>query len=254
MPDDPAVSAEATPPEPPRKYAGKYESVDALEQGYTEANAEMNRIRQQADAERAQFTQAIEVIQAQATPAPTAQQSFDPDVAALTAAYEAGDMAAIMSINARAAAREIVPAVAEIMDKMKGEFNPVIEAQQANVRQALVAQAEGKVARSIGETEYEALRPALNAMVADNPQFLPAAASVEGYEQAIMSLVKIAQHDTLASRVAELEQERADKLAAQPVTGGGLRSIYTADQQAAEVERIKAVPSGTFSELLNGAA
>jgi hypothetical protein len=103
--------------------------------------------------------------------------------------------------------------------------------------------------RQLGPDRYQEMLPVIRELVADNPHYLPTNGTVEGYAQAINAVVKLAEHDQLQRRVAELEQERAEKLAAQTVTGAGRGSIYTEDEQEAMRQRIRNAPERSVGAL-----
>lgn len=243
MADEPEIIVEE-----PRKYAGKYDSPEALESAYSEVQAEMNRMRSQSEQERAQFAAALEAIPAQQEPRQQSNGGFDPDVAAYEQAYERGDTASMLRIQGEIAARAVVPAVSQIIDSKMSEMTPAIEASQAANRQAAIERAEAQVAEVIGADTYRELLPTLRTLIADKPNYLPSAASSEGYAEAILDVVKIAQHDKLVSDKTRLEQEIAEKQSAQIVSGGGSRSVYTQDEQAAFVQAVKDTKLGTFAE------
>lgn len=252
MADEPAVEAEVKTPEgKPAWLPERFETPEALAKGYEESQAEMNRLRAASEQERTQFAAALEAMQAPAVVTPTG--GFDPDVAAYNDAYERGDTAAMLRIQAQAAAKEVVPAVAQLIDARLGEMTPAIEAQQAHVRESSIRMAEDVVTRKLGPDVYQELLPTIRTLIADHPNYLPTSASVEGYAAAIMDVAKLAQHDTLIADNARLQAEITEKTNAQLLSGGGNRSVYTPDQQKAEFERIKATPAGSFSEALRGA-
>lgn len=253
MADEPVVEAEGKAPEgKPAWLPDRFETPEALAKGYEESQAEMNRLRAASEQERTQFAAALEAMQ---TPTPQAPSNngFDPDVAAYNDAYERGDTAAMLRIQAQAAAKEVVPAVAQLIDARLGEMTPAIEAQQAHVRESSIRMAEDVVTRNLGPDVYQELLPTIRTLIADHPNYLPQSASVEGYAAAILDVAKLAQHDALIADNARLQAEITEKTNAQLLTGGGNRSVYTPDQQKAEFERIKNTPAGSFSEALRGA-
>lgn len=241
-------------PERPEGLPEKFKSVEDMAKSYEAAEAEMHRIRQQSEAERQQFQAALAAQQETPQQQPVTQsQGFDPGAVELEQAYERGDYSAIMRIQAEAATRGVVPAVAALIDQKLGEMTPAIEAQQAHVRESSIRMAEDVVARQLTPEKYQALLPEIRGLITDHPHYLPQSASVEGYASAILDVAKLAEHATLAKQVEDLTAERNEKLAAQQLSNGGNRSIYTTDQQKAEFDRIKNTESGTFGELLRRA-
>lgn len=250
MADEPVVEAA----ERPEWLQDKFQSAEDQAKAYAASEAEMHRMRQQNEQERQRFQAALEA-QAQVVQQPVIQAQaggFDPAAAELEQAFAQGDYGAIMRIQSEAAARATVPAVAKLLDGWKDEFTPTLEAQQSAIRQSQIAAGEGIVAQMIGTDEYAKLAPKLSELVADRPNYLPAAASPEGYAAAILDVVKIARYDQLVEDNAEMSKDRAEKLAAQQLAPGGNRSIYTADEQKAEFDRIKNSQTGSFGELLRG--
>lgn len=242
-------------PERPEWLEDKFKTPEDQAQAYAAAQAEMHRLRQQGEQERQQFQAALESMQTQqqTQQVPVIQsQGFDPGAAELEQAYERGDYSAIMRIQAEAAARATVPAVAQLIDQKLGEMTPTIEAQQAHVRESSIRMAEQLVAQQLTPEKYKELLPGIQAQIADNPNFLPQSASVEGYATAILNVAKLAEHDTLAQQVEALTKERNEKLAANQLSPGGNRSIYTQDEQQAYIDRIKNTPVGSFNEVLRG--
>lgn len=234
----------------PEGLPEKFKSVEDMAKSYEAAEAEMHRIRQQSEQERARFQTALEAQSQQQPVVQATGTSFDPAAAELEQAFANGDYAAIMRINAEASARGVVPAVAALIDQKFSDLTPTIEAQQGAIRQSQIAAGEGIVAQMIGTEEYAKLAPKLSELVADRPNYLPESASPEGYAAAILDVVKIARYDQLVEDNAEMSKERAEKLAAQQLSNGGNRSVYTQDQQKAEFDRIKNTESGTFGEIL----
>lgn len=253
MADEPTTPAEETPAERPEWLLERFQTPEAQAQAYAEAQAEMNRLRSQMEQERQSFSAALESIQTTPPPTGTGQQ-FDPAVTAYAHAYEQGDVAAMLAAQAEFTMRPTVEAVGKLLDERLGALTPAVEAATAAQREHDIRLAEGLVERTIGPDRYAEILPRIREIVADHPNYLPQATSVEGYRDAILNVAKLAEHDTLVKTVAQLEQERADKLAAQTLSGGYNRPVGNPDADRAEFERIKATPTGTFQELLDRGA
>ena len=231
----------------------RFESVEAQAQSYAEARREMDRMRSQMETERAQYTAALEAIESRAPQPPPQQeiqsQGFDPLASAYERAYAEGDTAAMMKISADYASQNTLKAVSQLLDDKLGDLKKPIEENSAATRQSQIMMAEEVVKREISPEKYQELYPKISELVQDHPHFLPASSSVEGYAAAIRDLAKLAEHDTLKRSLAELEQERAEKLQAQTVPGAGVRSAFTPDQQAQEWERIKNAPNDSYASM-----
>lgn len=241
-------------PERPEWLEQRFESVDAQAQAYAESRKEMDRMRSQMEMERQQYSAALEAIETRAQQQPPAQQEiqsqgYDPMAAAYERAYAEGDVNAMLRIQTDFSTKNTVDAVGRLLDERLSALQKPVEANAAAMRNSQIMMAEEMVRRQIGSEKYQELYPRISELVQDHPNFLPAEASIEGYATAITDLAKLAEHDTLNSRIASLEAERAEKLQAQTVPGAGIRSAFTPDQQAAEWERIKNAPNDSYAAM-----
>ena len=258
MADEPAVTPE-TPPgeERPSWLLDRFESPEAQAQAYAESQAEMNRMRSQMEQERQSFTSALEGMQQQA-PAPpqfgNGQQAFDPALSAYTQAWEAGDAQGMLAAQAAYVQAPVIDAVGRLIDEKLSAITPAVQEAQAQARQQNIMLAEGLVERELGAERYNAIKGRVSEIVASDPlRWLPAGQSSETYKTAIIDVVKLAEHDSLQRQVVELQQERADKLAAQTLSGGYNRPQGNPDADKAEFERIKNTKTGSFQELMDSA-
>lgn len=237
-------------PERPAWLPENFKSPEDLAKAYDESRREMSRAQTERDQERQQFAAALEAMETrQKAPAP--QNGDDPALQAWTTAIEAGDAATAFRVSTDAAAAKSADALKAILDERLGQIQPVLDQQAQAQREASIRMAEDVVARKLPDGQYVELLPEISKAVQDHPHYLPATASVEGYAAAILDVAKLVQYDKMQEQIKSLETERAEKLAAQTVTGAGRGSVYTEDEQKAEFERIKATPTGSFAELMS---
>lgn len=253
MADEPKVEAEAGAR--PEWLPEQFKEPEALVRSYEESRSEMNRMRQQMESDRAQFASALEAMEAQrpTAPAPSGDgNDFDPLMAAYSAAYETGDTAAMLRLSADFGAKPVIAAVGQLLDERFSQLQPAIQQQQVAQRESTIRMAEDVVGRTLGPEAYQELLPKMSELIQSNPHYLPATGNVDTYAKSIMDVAKLAQHETLVKQNAELQAERAEKLAAATLTGAGRGSVYTPDQQKAEFERIKNTETGSYGQLVRG--
>ncbi len=242
--------------EPPDGWPENFKSPEDLLRSYNELRPEMNRLQTREQElvglieEQDRHYQ--EQMAAMNTPPAQSIGIDDPLALQYQQAAENGDYGAMLRIQAEAAARPMLAAVEQVIDQRFQQVQPAIEAQQAAQREASIRMAEGLVERDLGPERYRELLPAIQSLVADHPEYLPAANSVEGYAQSIIAVAKLAEHATLQTRVQELEAERAEKLAAQTVSGAGRGSVYSQDEQAAMRDRIFKADDRSWSSVARG--
>jgi len=232
----------------------QFKSPDDLAKSYLELRPEMDRLRSQLEAERAQFAETISALGEQ-QPAHESQGNgqFDPSVSAWTKAMEDGDYATAMRIQAEMAQKPLLDAVGKVLDDRFEKLQPTLEAQSAQQRQTAITMAEDMVAKEIGTDQYAALLPQIQELVAANPHYLPSGSSVEGYRDAILNVAKLASYDAQQKQLAALQAERAEKAQAQTLTGSGrVAQVVQGDAAQQEVERIKATRVGSYGELMGG--
>jgi hypothetical protein len=112
--------------------------------------------------------------------------------------------------------------------------------------------AEANYAARIGHEQYQQLMPAISNVLSQNQNWLPENGTVEGYEAAIDNAAKLAQHDSLVTRLEAAERERSEKLAAQTLSGAGRGSVYTEDEQEAMRNRIRNADSSSYAQVRQG--
>lgn len=253
MPDEPVTpEAEVAAWSPPEGWPEQFKSPEALLKSYQELRPEMDRLKSEREAERAQFAETLAALE-QTPPAQQRQQTFDPSVAAWTDAIERGDYAQAMRIQAEASQQSMLDAVGQVLDQRFQQLQPTIEAQSAAQREASLRMAEDLVGREIGADRYMAALPRIQEILAEKPHYLPPAASVEGYRDAILDVVRLAEHASQQERLAAYEAEQREKQAAQTLTSSGrVANVATGDAAAQEFDRIKNAPQGSYAELMNG--
>lgn len=258
-PDDGGTAGGGAPetPERPEWLLDRYQNAEEQARAYAESQAEMHRMRQQMEQERASFTQALEGLQQAEPPqhaqVPGQQQAFDPAMSAYAMAYESGDIQGMLAAQAQYTMQPTIEAVGRLIDEKLGQITPAVQQAQAAQREHDLRLAEGLVERTLGPDQYAELLPRIRELAADHPNYLPQQTSVEGYRDAILNIAKLAQHDILARENEQLRQEQAEKRAAQTLTGGFNRSPADMDAAKAEFERIKGTQTGSFSELMQRA-
>ncbi len=252
MADEPTPA----PDDRPEWLAEKYTTVEEQARAYAEAQVEMNRAQEsekraiaEREQERQSFTAALEGMQAPA-PAPQQGQAFDPALSAYAAAYEQGDVQGMLAAQAQYVQAPVIDAVGRLIDEKFQAFGPAVDQVRADVRQNNIMLAQGVVERTLGPEQYAAVMPAVQELVATNRDLLPDFPSVEGYADRILFLARNADYDRVQRENAAYAQEQADKRAAQTLSPGYNRQALPADAAAAEFERIKNTPTGSFQELL----
>lgn len=236
-----------TPPE----GLEQFKSPDDLAKSYQELRPEMDRLRSQLEAERAQFAETLAELEQ--TRQPVQQQTagqFDPTVAAYADAMDRGDYQTAMQIQQQAMLQTMTGAVGQVLDERFKQFEPVLEQQTKAQREASIRMAEDLVSRQLGPDRYTELLPKISELA---ERYLPAQGSVESYRDAILDMAKLASYEDQERQITEFQQERAEKLAAQTVTGSGRGvQVATGDAAQQEFDRIKNATTGSYSELMNG--
>lgn len=244
------VSAWTPPEDWPENFKTPMDAVNS----YKESQAEMNRMRSQMEAERAQFAETIASIEdLRPQPQQTSSRSDDPNLSAWKRAIEDGDLDRAYQIQQESLQNPVVDAVGKLLDERFEKLQPTLDQQTQQQRQTAITMAEDMVAKQLGPETYQALLPDIQKIVAENPHYLPNASSVEGYRDSILAIAKLADYETQKTLADSLQAERAEKLAAQTVTGSGrVANVTTGDAARSEVERIKATQVGSYGELMRG--
>lgn len=254
MPDDETTTeteVAAWAAAPPEGWPEQFKTPEALLKSWQELRPELDRTKSQMEAERAQFAETIAALEQNTQP--PQQKTYDPSVSAWTDAIERGDYAQAMQIQSQASQQAMLDAVGKVLDDRFQQLQPTIEAQTAAQREASLRMAEDLVGRTIGADRYMAALPNVQSILAENPHFLPQTASVEGYRDAILNVVKIAEHAEFEQRQQQWEAEQREKAAAQTLTSSGrVAQVATGDAAAQEFDRIKNAPQGSYAELMNG--
>lgn len=236
-------------PERPAWLPEKFESGEAFAQSYAEAEKEMARLRNDSQRQEREFTEALQRIEAstaQRQPAYNPQQ--DPLLSAAQRAWDDGDMATFMAINAQ------VSQVAT-RDILKEELKDLREAQGGATnadKEIAFRLAEQQVAPIWGDRWSADLAPKLNDLIAANPSLLPATPSVEGYAQALTSLAKQIDYDRLSAAQTAQDQERAAKLQANTLGASTARVPTNTDEKKQAWEEIKGADNRGWSNLVGG--
>jgi hypothetical protein len=245
--------------ERPEWLPEQFESPEAFAASYAELRPEMNRMQSQLEQERQQFQdilaqqqQQFESLVADAQRQPPSQQELalaNPLVSAFGRGYEEGDPQTMLQAAAQYTQQPLIEAVGKLIDEKLSSLNPALQQQQAFQREANLRMAEANYAARIGHEEYQQLMPSISNILSANTNWLPENGTVEGYEIAIDNAAKLAQHDSLASRLAAVEAEQREKLAAQTLTGAGRGSVYSEDEAEAIRNRIRNAESSSYAQL-----
>jgi hypothetical protein len=243
---------------PPPDWPEQFKSPEDVLKAYNELRPEMNRVQsqlaqmeEQHNRERQQWLEANERLATRGTELPAGQQQFDPLIATFARAAEEGDYVTMARASADLSARGTVDAVAKLLEERLAPLSPALEETQRHQREANLRMAEDVVQRTLGPERYQALFPTISATLQENGHWLPqGVGTVDGFTQAILTAAKLAETETKDKRISELEAELAEKRAAQTLTGGGVRSAFTTDEQQAEWQRIKDAPTGSYSEMM----
>jgi len=246
--------------ERPEWLPEQFQSPEALAESYAQLRPEMDRMRSQFDQERAQFQQLLEQQQEQFQQLVAEQQQRPPQpqnelglanplVEAFGRGYEEGDPARMIQAAAQYTQQPLIEAVGRLMDEKLSALNPALQQQQAFQREANLRMAEANYAARIGQEEYRELMPSISSILSQNTNWLPENGTVEGYEAAIDNAAKLAQHDSLVNRMKALEAERAEKLAAQTLTGSGRGSVFSEDEAEAMRNRIRNADNSSYAQL-----
>ena len=253
MADEPVVDPT---PQRPEYLLDKFQTEAEQARGYAEVEKKMRQMEVEMKEQAQSFTAALEGLQP--VPAPQQfngqqQQAFDPNLTAYATAYEQGDVAGMLAAQAQYTTAPVIDAVSRLLDERLSSLTPAVEAASKAQREHDIRLAEGLVERQLGPDKYAELLPRVKELIMDNPNWLPTATSVEGYAASIVNVAKLAGHDVLQRTVADFEQERAAKLAAQTLSGGYNRPAGNPDADRAEFERIKNTATGSFAEVLANA-
>jgi hypothetical protein len=236
----------------------QFESPEAFAASYAELRPEMNRMQASLEQERAQFQEILAQQQQQFESLvaeqrqPSQQQNLalaDPLVGAFGRGYEEGDPQVMLQAAAQYTQQPLIEAVGKLIDEKLSTLNPALQQQQAFQREANLRMAEANYAAKIGHEEYQQLMPSISQVLSQNTNWLPENGTVEGYEIAIDNAAKLAQHDSLASRLKAIEAEQREKLAAQTLTGAGRGSVYSEDEAEAIRNRIRGAESSSYAQL-----
>jgi hypothetical protein len=247
--------------ERPEWLPEQFQSPEALAESYAQLRPEMDRMRSQFDQERQQFQLLLEqqqeqfqalVAEQQRQPPPPPDNNLgmaNPLVEAFGRGYEEGDPARMIQAAAQYTQQPLIEAVGRLMDEKLQALNPALQQQQAFQREANLRMAEANYAARIGPEEYRELMPSISNILSQNTNWLPENGTVEGYEIAIDNAAKLAQHDSLVNRMKALEAERAEKLAAQTLSGAGRGSVYSEDEAEAMRNRIRNADNSSYAQL-----
>jgi hypothetical protein len=245
----------------PEWLPDNFQTPEALAESYAQLRPEMDRMRSQFESERQQFQEILTQQQQQFESLAAQQQApqqaselamANPLVDAFGRGYEEGDPARMLQAAAQYTQQPLIEAVGRLMDEKLSALSPQMQQQQAFQREANLRMAEANYAARIGHEQYQQLMPAISNVLSANQNWLPENGTVEGYEAAIDNAAKLAQHDSLVSRLAAAEQERNEKLAAQTLSGAGRGSVYTQDEQEAMRDRIRNADNTSYAQLRQG--
>lgn len=225
-----------------------FKTPEDLAKSYDESRREMDKLRSERDEERAQFAAALERIEAATTTQQQREPTGDPQANQLLSAYaqavEAGDAAAMLSIQLALNQQ----ATAQVIDERLGKLTPQLESQSKADRDIAFEIASERVAKQYGD-QWPDVQPEVQKWLKEHQSWLPTTNSPEAFEQVIREGASIIVNAKAAEQLAAAQQDREAKLTAQTATGGasGKHPIVTDEKKAAWNEVVNA-DVGSYSQ------
>lgn len=228
----------------------KFKTPQDMVAAYGAAEAEMGRLRTQADQDREEFREAIERMEASVgrQQEREIQTGGDPLLEAYQRAVDEGDANAQLAITMQLMGAQ----TAGLLDQKLAPLNERFQSEAASTREILIDNAEAAVAaeaRAAG-LDYEASRDevaeAIKALGG-----LPASGDLETFKDAIRRGVRLVHADAVLQHSAQQEKDRRAKLSSMttPVGVPG-RVAQGTDVEKSRWDEIKGTPTGSFAELM----
>ena len=230
-----------------------FNSVEALAQSYDEIRRETDRLRSQAEQDRAQFADALATMQNEQDQraARMVDPSQDPRIIAYQRAMDEGDAATALAIQLDLTGQM----VDQRLQANTSQMTPQLEAMEQAQRSQLIDMAEAHAMQYAQEKglDYDASRndvvEALRSLYGD--QLLPAKGDITVYNRAMEQAVNIVTAEALVQDIQSGEMARREKLSAMTTTPGASGRLATGhpDEQA-DWDKVKDAPAGSYSELM----
>jgi hypothetical protein len=229
-----------------------FKDAEAFRKSYDEQRKEMDRLRNQADEERAQFAAALERIEA-APPAPApAQTGLDPQTTQLLHAYQQAvenqDAATMLSIQLALNQQS----TAQVIDERLSKLTPTLDTQAQADRNIAFELAQERVAKRYGD-QWSELQPEVDAWLREHPAYLPVVNDPAQFEAVIAEGAQVIVNAKRAEEFARFEADRQAKLGSQTATGVGQGKYPTAtdDKKQAWTE-IAGADIGSYGQMRGG--
>ena len=231
-------------PERPDWLPEKFKSAEDLAKSYGELESKLGEL-----SERAKYAETLEenyqALAAQVDQLQTAQtaqaqqQAQSPLIAAYQDAYERGDAAQMLAVNAEISKLALRQELQSVLPQIEQRVGTLAESQA----QEIGNWAAGTLAARYGDA-WEQNRETLSHVIETQPWLIPEEAKTNPQVAlaALDNVFKIATHGnvqpTAQAQAADAEAERARLLAAQTATGAGTRTL-TGDEAKAEWDKIR---------------
>ena len=233
--------------ERPEWLPERYDSPEQLAKAYAEAERKITELSERAkhaDALEENYTQLaarLEQVEAQRTQAQS-NDAAAPLIQAYQDAYERGDAAAMLGIQAQVAQMAAQGAVAQVTPQFEQRYQ-TLEESQAN---EIGVYAARTLEQRYGD-QFEEARGTMQDIIQANPYLIPDAAKYDPTVAvaALENVYRIATHGT-AQAQTPVATDQAKQLA-QTATGAGTR-VLTADEAKQEWEQIKGAAARSYWE------
>jgi hypothetical protein len=252
-PEEVAAEIQAETSERPDFLLDRFKTPEDQARAYAEAEKEMNRLRAQAEQDRAEFAAALEQmteLQAQQQPQ---QPGLDPQTNQLLASYQQavdnGDAAAQLAITMALQQQMLDQKLEERFQKLGPQLD---DGRQAD-RDIAFRIAEDRVQRQFTDEQWNEIHPDVQRWLNEHQGYLPQTNDPVAFETVITEAARTVVNEKAAERLAALEADRAAKLAAQSASGTGQGRFPTdTDEKKQEWQAVVDAPVASYSQLRSG--
>jgi hypothetical protein len=230
----------------------KFKTPEDQARAYAEAEKEMQKLRAQADQERAQFAEALERIETVQQPAPPQQSGLDPQTQQLLSAYDqavqAQDSAAMLSIQIALSQQ----ATAQLLDDRFEKLAPRLDSQSQADRNIAFELGQERVAKQFGD-QWDSIQPDVQAWLNEHQAWLPTVNDPAAFEKVVREGADIVLNERRAKELAAFESDRQAKLSTQTAQGSGSGKYPTAtdDKKQAWAE-VAGADIGSYGQMRGG--